>query len=111
MRRLVFAVVLMVVMAASDGAAQSTLQRCLGLVPGQPPPPKVGPSPATMTFCRQLPAWDIYEQAGERFKAGDHAGAARLLGNAAKAGNPLAQLRLAMMYEAGDGVPRNPREA
>ena len=96
--------------SVGDAYAQSTLQRCLGIVPGQSPPRKIGPSPATMTFCRQLPAWDAYEQAGERFKAGDHSGAATLLGSAAKAGNPVAQVRLAMMHEAGDGVPKSGKE-
>lgn len=97
--------------SVGDAYAQSTLQRCLGIVPGQSPPRKIGPSPATMTFCRQLPAWDAYEQAGERFKAGDHSGAATLLGSAAKAGNPVAQVRLAMIHEAGDGVPKSGKEA
>ena len=106
MRTLIVAT-LAILAAAGHADAQGILARCLGLVPGQPPPRKVGPSPATMTFCRQLPAWDVYEQAGERFKAGDHAGAARLLGSAAKAGNPVAQVRLAMMYEAGEPMAQS----
>jgi uncharacterized protein len=64
-----------------------------------------------MSYCKQLPGWDLYEQAGQRFQAGDHAGAAKLAIASAKAGNPLAQLRLAMLYEAGDGVPRDKRES
>jgi uncharacterized protein len=88
-----------------------TLQRCIGTAPGQPRPQKIGPSPATMNFCRQLPGWDLYEQAGQRFQANDHAGAAKILISSAKAGNPIAQLRLAMLYEAGDGVPRDKKEA
>jgi len=111
MMRTLIVATLAILAAAGHADAQGILARCLGLVPGQPPPRKVGPSPATMTFCRQLPAWDVYEQAGERFKAGDHAGAARLLGSAAKAGNPVVQVRLAMMYEAGDGVPKSGQEA
>ena len=86
------------------------LQRCIGTAPGQNAQ-KIGPSPATMNFCKQLPGWDLYEQAGQRFQAGDHQGAAKLLMSSAKAGNPIGQLRLAMLYEAGDGVPRDKRES
>jgi hypothetical protein len=68
----------------------ATLQRCIGTVPGQPRPQKIGPSPATMNYCRQLPGWELYEQAGQRFQAGDHPGAAKLLLASAKAGNPIA---------------------
>jgi hypothetical protein len=89
----------------------ATLQRCIGTVPGQTRPQKIGPSPATMNYCRQLPGWELYEQAGQSFKAGDHAGAAKLLLASAKAGNPIAQLRMAMLYEAGDGVARDKRES
>ena len=64
-----------------------------------------------MNYCRQLPGWDLYEQAGQHFKSGDHAGAAKIVISSAKAGNPIAQLRLAMLYEAGDGVPRDKKEA
>ncbi len=88
----------------------ATLQHCIGTGPGLSPQ-KIGPSPATMNFCRQLPGWDLYEQAGQRFQAGDHAGAAKLAISSAKAGNPLAQVRLAMLYEAGDGVPRDKKES
>jgi Sel1 repeat len=89
----------------------STLLHCIGTAPGQLLPQKIGPSPATMNYCRQLPGWDLYEQAGEHFKSGDHAGAAKIVLSSAKAGNPIAQLRLAMLYEAGDGVPRDKKEA
>jgi Sel1 repeat len=89
----------------------SMLLHCIGTAPGQPPPQKIGPSPATMNYCRQLPGWDLYEQAGEHFKSGDHAGAAKIVISSAKAGNPIAQLRLAMLYEAGDGVPRDKKES
>ncbi len=85
--------------------AQTMLQRCLGIVPGQEPRGPVGPSPATMTYCQQLPGWSLYDQAGQRYQAGDHVGAARLALQAAEAGNPLAQLRMAMLYPKGDGVP------
>ena len=88
----------------------STLLHCIGTAPGQPPPQKIGPSPATMNYCRQLPGWDLYEEAGQHFKSGDHAGAAKIVISSAKAGNPIAQLRLAMLYEAGDGVPRDKKK-
>lgn len=98
---------------ATTGAApaQTLLQRCLGITPGQAPHGQFGPTPATMSYCRQLPAWNLYDQAGQRFQAGDHAGAARLALQAAEAGNPLAQLRVAMLYPKGDGVSKNAAEA
>jgi TPR repeat protein len=64
-----------------------------------------------MSYCRQLPGWSLYEQAGQRYQAGDRAGAARLAQQAAEMGNPLAQLRLAMMYQKGDGVQQNAESA
>jgi len=62
-------------------------------------------------FCEQLPGASFYDQAGERFQAGDHEGAAQILRRAAEAGNALAQLRLALMCDKGDGVPRSARTA
>jgi len=99
----------MAALMAIGGAAtaQTLLQRCLGIVPGQEPRGAVGPSPARMSYCQQLPAWNLYEQAGQRFQAGDHTGAARLALQAAEAGNPMAQLRVAMLYPKGDGVPKD----
>lgn len=88
-------------------SAQTLLQRCIGLVPGEQPHHPLGPSPATMSWCRELPAWDLYERAGQLYQSGDHAGAARAALQAAEQGNPVAQLRLAMMYAKGDGVPVN----
>ena len=81
---------------AGPSYAQTTLQRCLGITPGQFSA-KIGPSPATMSYCRQLPAWNLYEQAGEWFNAGDKAGAACLALSAPEAGNQLAAERLAQM--------------
>jgi len=92
---------------ASVACAQTLLQSCLGIVPRQEPKHQVGPSPGTMPSCRQLPGWSLYEQAGQRFQAGDHAAAARLTLQAAEAGNAIAQSRLATMYAQGDGVPVN----
>jgi TPR repeat protein len=67
--------------------------------------------PGTGQICEQLPGASFYDQAGERFQAGDHAGAAQILRKAADAGNALAQLRLALMYDQGDGLPQNSRTA
>jgi len=107
-RALGMAAFLMTLTALTGAAsAQTLLQRCLGLTPGREPRGPVTPSPATMSYCRQLPAWNLYEQAGQLFQAGDHAGAARLALQAAQAGNPEAQLRVAMLYPKGDGVPRD----
>jgi hypothetical protein len=94
----------------AGAASNQTLQRCVGFAPGQPWPKKPGPNPDTMQFCRQLPAWSSYEQAQQKFMAQDHAGAAQLLLSAAKAGNPLAAVRLAIMYDQGDGVALNKQE-
>jgi hypothetical protein len=127
MKKLLFAVPFVLIALGCGGGSQQAaahpqtpsrisvspnpnLQRCIGTAPGQPHQ-KIGPSPATMSYCKQLPGWDLYEQAGQRFQAGDHAGAAKLAMSSAQARNPLAQLRLAMLYEAGDGVPRDKRQA
>ncbi|HJT19735.1 MAG TPA: tetratricopeptide repeat protein [Nitrospira sp.] len=88
-----------------SASAETLLQRCLGIVPGREPTGILGPTAATMSSCKRLPGWDLYEQAGQRFQAGDHAGAAAILQQSAKAGNPVAQSRLALMYSKGDGVP------
>ncbi len=85
--------------------ASGALQQCLGIVPGRPL--VVGSTAAKAAACGQLPAADLYEQAGVRFKSGDHAGAARILLGAAQAGNAQAQFRLAVMYAQGDGVARD----
>jgi len=84
--------------------ARGALQRCLGIVPGSDrmPHPALD-SPA----CKELPGASLFAQAGERFKAGDKAGAARLAEQAAEAGNALAQLRVAMLFGMGDGVPKD----
>lgn len=96
---------------ARMASAQTLLQRCIGVVPGSEPRHPLGPAPATMSYCQQLPGWGLYEQAGQRFQAGDHAGAGRLALQAAEAGNPIAQSRLATMYAQGDGVPVSPSAA
>jgi hypothetical protein len=84
--------------------ATGALQRCLGITPGGA---AMSPGAADAGACQRLPGADLYDQAGVRFKAADFPGAVRILTSAAEAGNPRAQLRLAMMYEQGQGVPRN----
>jgi hypothetical protein len=88
--------------------ASGALQKCLGITPGGD---RMTRSPATQASCQQLPGAAIYDQAGARFKAGDHAGAAQIVAKAAEMGNAVAQLRLALMYDQGDGVRRSSRAA
>jgi TPR repeat protein len=88
--------------------ASGLLQKCLGITPGAA---KMMRGPNTRQYCEQLPGADLYDQAGGRFQAGDHAGAAQLVTKAAAAGNAVAQLRLALMYDQGDGVPQSARNA
>jgi uncharacterized protein len=89
--------------------ASGVLQKCLGIVPNSG---KMTPgNPASDPNCLQLPDENIFNQAGVKFMAGDHAGAAQLLTVAAKAGNALAQLRLALMYARADGVPHDIKSA
>ena len=88
--------------------ASGPLQRCLGITPGTD---KMMRGPQTRQFCDQLPAADVYNQAGARFQAGDHAAAAQIVRKAAAAGNAVAQLRLALMYDQGDGVQKDWKEA
>jgi hypothetical protein len=88
--------------------ASGVLQKCLGISPGSG---RMTPSAATQPYCKQLPGASIYDQAGARFQAGDHAAAARIVSKAAEMGNPVAQLRLALMYDQGDGVPRSAKSA
>jgi uncharacterized protein len=84
--------------------ASGLLQKCLGITWGAP---KMMRGPGTQQYCKQLPGADIYDKAGALFQAGDHAGAAKVVTGAAEAGNAMAQLRLALMYDQGDGVPRS----
>src|ERR1700676_2589223 len=76
--------------------ASGALQKCLGIDPGSG---RMTPGPATERYCQQLPGANLFNQAGARFQAGDHAGAAQILTKAAEAGNAQAQLRLALMYD------------
>ncbi len=88
--------------------ASGLLKKCLGIGSGGE---RMVRGPATQQYCQQLPANDIYNQAGARFQAGDHAGAAKIVTRAAEAGNAVAQLRLALLYDQGDGVPRSAKTA
>jgi hypothetical protein len=88
--------------------ASGVLQKCLGIEPGAA---KMTRSAAAKQYCQELPANDIYNAAGARFQAGDHAGAAKIVQRAAEAGNAIAQLRLALLYDQGDGVPQSAQSA
>jgi TPR repeat protein len=88
--------------------ASGLLQKCLGITPGAD---RMVKGPATQQYCEQLPGASLFDQAGARFQAGDHAGAAQIVRKAADAGNAVAQLRLALMYDQGDGVPRSAKSA
>jgi TPR repeat protein len=88
--------------------ASGVLQKCLGIEPGSG---KMMRGVATRRYCEQLPANDIYSQAGARFQSGDHAGAAKIVVRAAEAGNAVAQVRLALLYDQGDGVPQSAKAA
>jgi len=61
--------------------ASGALQRCLDITPGQAK--FTGMTAAGAAFCQQLPGAALYAQAGQRFQAGDHVGAAKLLTSAA----------------------------
>src|SRR5665213_452844 len=85
-----------------------SLQKCLGITPGAD---RMMKGPGTQQYCKELPGAGLFDQAGERFQAGDHAGAAQIVRKAADAGNAVAQLRLALMYDQGDGEPRSAKSA
>ena len=88
--------------------ASGLLQKCLGILPSAN---KMMKNPATQQYCEQLPGAQLYDEAGQRFQRGDHAGAAQIATKAAEAGNAVAQLRLALMYDQGDGVARSAKTA
>jgi len=60
---------------------------------------------------KSVPGTDLWEEGKKRYLAGDHPAAAQLILKAAQAGNPDAQNEIGYLYEAGDGVPKNPGEA
>ena len=110
MKRLALSLVFLVppVNGADVVLAPGTLQKCLGITRGAD---RMMRGPATQPFCQELPGASLYAQAGARFQAGDHAGAAQIVTKAAEAGNAVAQLRLALMYDQGDGVKQSSRAA
>ncbi len=60
--------------------ASGLLQKCLGITPGAD---QMAKGPATRQYCQQLPVAGLFDQAGERFQAGDHARAAQIVSKAA----------------------------
>ncbi len=60
---------------------------------------------------KAVPGQDLWNQGVARYKAGDHAGAARLILQSAQAGNPTATYEMGYLYENGDGIPKNMAEA
>ena len=86
--------------------ASGILQKCLGITPGADTM-KMMHGPEAQQNCDHLPGADLYNQAGQSFQSGDHVTAAKIVTKAAEAGNAVAQLRLALMYDQGDGVPRS----
>ena len=88
--------------------ASGNLQKCLGITPGSD---RMMKTPGAQPYCKQLPGANLYDQAGARFQAGDHVGAAQIVARAAEAGNALAQLRIALMYDQGDGVRQSSKTA
>jgi len=61
--------------------------------------------------ARPLPGSDLWNQGVARYRAGDHAGAAKIILQAAQAGYPLALYEMGYLYEEGDGVAENVAEA
>jgi hypothetical protein len=90
------------------GPAQGLLQKCLGTSWGAS---RMNRGPDTQQYCNQLPAADVFNRAGAMWQSGDQSGAIKLARQAAEAGNPMAQLRLAVSYDKGSGVPRDLHEA
>src|SRR5581483_9393493 len=88
--------------------ASGALQKCLGITPGAD---RMNRSAADQQFCKQLPGASFYDQAGAAFQAGDHARAAQVVAKAAEAGNAVAMLRLALLYDQGDGVKQSSKTA
>jgi TPR repeat protein len=56
---------------------------------------------------KPLPGADLWSQATARYNSGDHAGAARLVQQAAEAGHPTATYEMGYLYENGEGVTKN----
>lgn len=110
MKHIALTFVFAITASAAPGVvlASGMLQKCLGIVPGSG---RMMRGPATQPYCKQLPAAEVFDQAGASFRAGDHAAAARIVTRAAEADNAVAQLRLALMYDQGDGLPQSSKAA
>jgi len=61
--------------------------------------------------AQPTPGRNLWNQARARYRAGDHAGAAQLVQQAAQAGFPTAFYQMGYFYENGDGVARDMAEA
>jgi TPR repeat protein len=61
--------------------------------------------------AQPLPGSELWNQGIARYRAGDHAGAAKIILQAAQAGYPLALYEMGYLYENGDGVAQNMAEA
>jgi len=57
------------------------------------------------------PGVALFQQAQARYRGGDHAGAVKLVQQAAEAGYPLAVYQMGYFFENGDGVSRDMAEA
>jgi hypothetical protein len=67
--------------------ASGLLQNCLGITRGAD---RMTKGPGTQQYCKQLPGASLFDQAGQRFQAGDHAGAAQIVRKAAVEGKAAA---------------------
>jgi TPR repeat protein len=61
--------------------------------------------------AQKPPGDDLWKQAKARYQGGDKAGAAQLVLKAAQAGHPEAMYEMGYLYEHGDGVAKNIKEA
>jgi TPR repeat protein len=61
--------------------------------------------------AQKPPGDDLWNQAKTRYQGGDKAGAAQLVLKAAQAGHPEAMYEMGHLYEHGDGVAKNIKEA
>jgi len=62
---------------------------------------------ALSIVCLAVPAWADYQAGMDAYGRGDYAAALRELRPLAEQGDPGAQFYLGLLYENGDGVPRD----
>ncbi len=116
MRTVRVALTMMAAMAISTVSAATTdvvmadpsLRACAGIRGNAQP---MHPEPFNGPDCLRLPGANLFDEAGRAYQSGDHRRAAELALQAATAGNALAQLKVAILYDAGDGVPRSDKSA